>query len=117
MKALSLPILGHLDPEFQKMMDEICDLLRYVFQTSNKMTIPISGTGTAGMESTVSCVAEPGRKMLVAVAGYFAERLAEMGRRHGAEVHTIHKPWGQTFSLQEIEKEISSFKPDIFAIV
>lgn len=86
--------MGHLDPEFLALMDECQELLRQVFGTRNRMTIPISGTGSAGMEAAAVNVIEPGDRVVVAIAGVFGVRLAEQARRNGAEVVTVETEWG-----------------------
>src|SRR3990170_5016441 len=91
LRALGAPLVGHLDPQFLRMMDEVQSLLRYVFQTENELTIPISGTGSAGMEASLCNFIEPGDAVLVAVMGYFGERLFEMATRYGAEVDRLER--------------------------
>ena len=86
MRAMVTPVVGHMDPTFLKLMDRVQDLLRYVFQTANPLTIPISGTGTAAMEAAVANAVEPGDPVLVCVNGYFGGRIAEMARRYGKPV-------------------------------
>jgi len=76
--AMSVPPVGHLDPTFLKVMDEIQDLLRYTWQTENEMTIAVAGTGTAAMEATMANSVEPGDKVLIGVKGYFGNRLVDM---------------------------------------
>ena len=114
---MSTPPLGHLDPAFLKIMDEIQSLLRYVWQTDNPHTIAVSGTGTAAMEATVANSVEPGDVMLVGVAGYFGNRLVDMAGRYGADVRTISKPWGQNFSLDELRAAMSEHRPKILGLV
>ena len=103
LRAMSTPLLGYLDPEFLKMLDETQDLLRYVFQTGNELTLPVSGTGMAGMEAVLSNLLEPGERALVCAAGFFGDRLEEVALRHGAEVTKIEKPWGEVFTPEEID--------------
>src|SRR3970040_1193394 len=103
LRAMSTPLLGYLDPEFLKMLDETQDLLRYVFQTSNELTLPVSGTGMAGMETVLSNLLETGERALVCAAGFFGDRLEEVALRHGAEVTKIEKPWGEVFTPEEID--------------
>ena len=86
--------IGHLDPAYLAMMDEVQELLRYAWQTSNSLTYPVAGTGSAAMEATLANVVEPGDRVLVAVKGYFGHRLVDMARRYGAEVSTITKTLG-----------------------
>jgi len=97
------PLVGHLDPVFLRLMDEVQELLRYVFQTENRLTIPVSGTGSAGMEAALCNFVEPGDPVLIGVNGYFGERLCDMAARYGAEVHRLERPWGEVFSVEEVE--------------
>ncbi|HAC62454.1 MAG TPA: alanine--glyoxylate aminotransferase [Cyanothece sp. UBA12306] len=115
--AMSLPPIGHLDPFYLKMMDEIQGLLRYVWQTNNTLTISVSGTGSAGMEATIANVVEPGDKVLVGVMGYFGHRLVDMASRYGAEVEQLTKPWGQVFSLEELKQGLETHRPQVLALV
>jgi alanine-glyoxylate transaminase/serine-glyoxylate transaminase/serine-pyruvate transaminase len=108
---MNTPLVGHLDPAFLKLMDEIQSLLRYVWQTENSLTIAVSGTGTAAMEGAIANITEPGDVVLVGVNGYFGHRLVDMGRRYGADVPTITKPWGQTFTLDEIRTALETYRP------
>jgi alanine-glyoxylate transaminase/serine-glyoxylate transaminase/serine-pyruvate transaminase len=82
LNAMSSPTIGHLDPEFLGVMKEVQEMLRFVFQTENELTVPISGTGSAGMEAALSNFIEPGDNVLIAVLGYFGERLFEMASRY-----------------------------------
>ena len=93
--ALSRPTLGHLDPAFLAIMDEVRDMQRALFNTSNELTFPMSGTGSAGMETCLVNTIEPGDRVLVAVNGVFGTRLAEVARRARAEVTTVDFEWGQ----------------------
>ena len=100
--ALGLPLLGHLDPEFVALMDETQNYLRYAFQTNNKLTLAVSGTGSAGMETVVVNLIEPGDKMLVCVNGVFGGRMVDVAQRAGAEVTAIERPYGEVFDLSLI---------------
>jgi alanine-glyoxylate transaminase / serine-glyoxylate transaminase / serine-pyruvate transaminase len=117
LQAMNTTPLGHLDPAFLALMDEIQSLLRYVWQTENPHTIAVSGTGTAAMEATLANTVEPGDVVLIGVAGYFGNRLVDMAGRYGADVRTITKPWGQVFSLDEISTALETHKPTILALV
>ncbi|PMB28455.1 alanine--glyoxylate aminotransferase [Fischerella thermalis CCMEE 5208] len=117
LQAMNTPPLGHLDPAFLAVMDEIQSLLRYVWQTENPLTIAVSGTGTAAMEATIANVVEPGDVVLVGVIGYFGNRLADMAGRYGADVRSITKPWGQVFSLDELRTAVQTHRPTILALV
>lgn len=95
LSAMARPTLGHLDPQFLQMMDQINVGLRGVFGTENEMTFPISATGSAGMEASLVNVLEPGDVAIVGVNGVFGKRLAETARRAGATVVSVEAPWGQ----------------------
>jgi len=114
---MSTPVIGHLDPEFLTLMNETQELLRYVFQTKNELTIPISGTGSAGMEAALCNFIEPGDNVLIAVMGYFGERMVDMARRYGAHVDRLDKPWGEIFDPAEIEKQLQQKKYKLLAFV
>lgn len=116
-EAMAQPLVGHLDPYFFEVAGDIRAQLQRVFGTSNETTLAISGTGSAGMETAVSNFVEPGSKLGIFSAGYFAERIAEMGRRHGATVIQWKKPWGATFDDQEAAELIQRDKPDTVAFV
>lgn len=116
-KAMVTPVVGHLDPAFIQVMDRTQGLLRYVMQTDNPLTIPISGTGTAAMEAAIANMVEPGDAVLVCVNGYFGLRLAEMARRYGGTVETITRPWGEVFSLEEIRTALEQRPAKVVAIV
>ena len=111
------PIVGHLDPFFFEVYEEIRRDLRPVFGTKNTFVQVISGTGSAGMEAVLANFVEPGQKLAVFTAGYFAERLVEMGRRHGATVVCSSKPWGETFSEAEAATFLDREKPHAVAFV
>lgn len=117
LRALALPVLGHLDPIFLSVMDDIQQLLRYTFQTKSEFTIPISGTGSAGMEAALSNFIEAGDKVLIGVNGYFGERLAEMAGRYRAQVSRIERPWGEVFDIEEIRTALKKDKFKFLALV
>ena len=116
-RALSAPTLGHLDPELLKIYGEEQELLRYVFQTKNEWTFALSGTGTSGMEAALVNLVEPGDNVLIAIHGYFGERLAEIAARVGGQVDRITRPLGEIFSVDEIESALKQKKYQLFAIV
>eukprot|EP00004_Rigifila_ramosa_P014065 TRINITY_DN3170_c0_g1_i1.p1 TRINITY_DN3170_c0_g1~~TRINITY_DN3170_c0_g1_i1.p1 ORF type:complete len:492 (+),score=67.44 TRINITY_DN3170_c0_g1_i1:954-2429(+) len=115
--AFTAPQTGHMDPTFLTLMDETMELLRYAWQTENPFTIPVSGTGSAAMEACFANLIEEGDKVLVASMGYFGERMIDMAKRYGADVHAIRVPWGQVFSLEELKAAIETHKPALFALV
>lgn len=117
LQAMNTSPLGHLDPAFLALMDEIQSLLRYVWQTENQLTIAVSGTGSAAMEATIANAVEPGDVVLIGVAGYFGNRLVDMAGRYGADVRTMTKPWGQVFSLAELRTALETHRPAILALV
>jgi len=95
LEAMARPTLGHLDPQFLAIMDSVNEKLRMVFGTENRMTFPVSGTGSAGMEAALANVLAPGDTAIVGVNGVFGTRLAEMSRRMGAKVVQVEAPWGE----------------------
>lgn len=107
LRAQSTPLLGHLDPMFVDLMDRTQELLRYVFQTKNPLTFPVSGTGSAAMEAAIANMVEPGDPVLVCINGYFGLRMAEMAQRYGANVRTITRKWGEVFDEDEIKTALS----------
>ncbi|MEP0753311.1 alanine--glyoxylate aminotransferase family protein [Trichocoleus sp. Lan] len=117
LQAMNTPPVGHLDPAFLGLMDEIQMLLRYVWQTENPLTIAVSGTGTAAMEATLANATEPDDVVLVGVNGYFGNRLVDMAGRYGADVRTITKPWGQVFPIEELRTALETHRPAILALV
>ena len=102
MEAFQRPVLGHLDPDFLVVLDEIADRLRAAFQTANALTLPISGTGSAGMEACFVNLLEPGDTVIVGVNGVFGERMCEVARRCGAEVVRVDEPWGRAIDPQRL---------------
>ena len=117
LKALSRTPIGHLDPLYVELMGEVQELLRYAWQTDNRLTLPMSGTGSAAMEATLANTVEPGDTVLVAVKGYFGNRLVDMAGRYRADVKVIEKPWGEAFTKDELEAALIEHKPAILAMV
>ena len=117
LRAMSTPLLGYLDPEFVVMLGETQDMLRQVFQTQNALTLPVSGTGMAGMETVLANLLEPGDQLLVCAAGYFGNRLEEVALRHGAQVTRIEKPWGEVYTPEEVEAALRAHPAKVLAIV
>ena len=117
LQAMATPLVGHLDPYFLKIMDRTQELLRCVFETKNQLTIPVSGTGSAAMETAVANMVEPGDRVLVCVNGYFGLRLAEMAKRYGGDVRTIIRPWGDVFTASEVKEALDAHAAKVVAIV
>jgi len=117
LRAMSTPLVGHLDPAFIEIMDEVQELLRYTFRTDNEWTIPVSGTGSASMEAAIGNLVEPGDRMLAPTNGYFGDRMAEMARRAGGEVVRVDAPWGEPLDPADVEAAFESHQPDVFGFV
>ena len=115
--AMSKPIVGHLDAFFFQVVEDIRGLLRRVFGAKDAFTMAISGTGSAGMETAVANFVEPGSKFAVLANGFFCDRITEMGKRYGAEVVRLEKPWGEAFSGEEAAEFIRTQKPRVVAFV
>jgi len=112
LKVISNCTIGHLDPAMIAMMEELKEMLRYVFQTKNAMTFAVSGPGSLGMEACVNNMVEPGDKTLIAINGVFGTRMAEVSRRAGAEVITIEEEWGTPVDPDKITTALAE-NPDI----
>jgi alanine-glyoxylate transaminase/serine-glyoxylate transaminase/serine-pyruvate transaminase len=117
LKAMSTPLVGYLDPDFFKFMDEVKELLRYVFETTNELTIPVSGTGSAGMEACISNLVEADDEVLVCVNGYFGERMCEIVDRYGGKVRRIETPWGKVTEPALIDEALKSSEAKVVAVV
>ncbi len=117
LRAMATPLVGHMDPEFIELMEEVKTLLRAVFQTENEMTFPVSGTGSAGMETCMVNLLEPGDEILVCINGVFGMRMAEVAKRCGANVHTVETEWGKVFEAGQIEEALSGINPAVVAAV
>ena len=117
LEALARPTIGHLDPVFLRLMDDVRSGLREVFRTKNEMTLAVSGTGSAGMETLFANLVEPGDRVLVCVNGVFGGRMVDVAQRCGAEVEKLEIPWGQVFDQQQVIDAIKRSKPAAVAIV
>jgi alanine-glyoxylate transaminase / serine-glyoxylate transaminase / serine-pyruvate transaminase len=117
LRAMAHPLVGHLDPQFIALMNEVQDMLRLVFQTENKVTVPVSGTGSAAMEASLCNFIEPGDPVLIGVCGYFGERLCEMASRYGAVVRRIDRSPGEVFDVGEFEAELKKEPAKLVAMV
>ena len=113
-QALTSPIIGYLDPAYLKILDQVGDQLRKVFQTRNRMTNAAPGTGTSGMEACVANLIEPGDKILVCVHGYFGDRLRQMVERQGAQITLIEEEWGKPTDPQRVE---AALKADAYKVI
>jgi alanine-glyoxylate transaminase/serine-glyoxylate transaminase/serine-pyruvate transaminase len=117
LESMSQPLLGHLDPEFLRLMEEAKAMLRDVFLTTNEMTFPVSGTGSAGMEFCFVNLIEPGDDVLIAINGVFGVRMAEVAERCGAKVTKVESEWGTIIEPAKIAEALSHSKPKLVAIV
>lgn len=117
LRAMSTPLLGHLDPDFLKIMDETKQLLQYTFQTNNYLTLPVSGTGSAGMEAALCNVIEPGDKVVVCVGGVFGERMCDIVERCGGELIRIDTEWGHVIAPEQVEAVLKKTQVKVVAIV
>ena len=115
--ALSRPTLGHLDGYFIRIMDEIKDQLRRAMGTQNAMTLPLSGTGSAGMEAAFVNTVERGDRVLVLVNGVFGTRMADVAGRLGARVDRLDFDWGHPVEPQAVKEKLDENEYDIVAIV
>jgi alanine-glyoxylate transaminase/serine-glyoxylate transaminase/serine-pyruvate transaminase len=101
-EALSKPLVGHLDPQFLGVMDEMQEMLRRTFLTANELTLAVSGTGSAGMEAILTNLVEPGDQVLVCVNGLFGGRMSDIVERIGGVLHRIDRSWGEVFEPAEV---------------
>jgi alanine-glyoxylate transaminase/serine-glyoxylate transaminase/serine-pyruvate transaminase len=117
LRAMSTPPVGHLDPSFVEIMDEVQELLRYTFRTDNQWTIPVSGTGSASMEAAFANLVEPGDTVLVPTNGYFGGRMASMAERAGGDVVGVEAPWGEPLDPASVADACETHDPDVFGFV
>ena len=115
--AMTANPVGHLDPYFVELMDQTMDALRKVFRTANHHTIPISGTGSAGLEAIMMNLLEPGDEAIVVVNGYFGQRVAELARRAGANLRTVESPPGEVADPAQVEKLLKEKPARVLAFV
>jgi len=107
LQALAAPTIGHLDPEYLRIMDDMRELLKQVFRTRNELTVAMPGTGSSGMETCVVNLVEPGDEMVVCVNGVFGTRMADVAGRCGATVHVVEAPWGEIIEPDAIAKALA----------
>jgi alanine-glyoxylate transaminase/serine-glyoxylate transaminase/serine-pyruvate transaminase len=118
LQAMAQPLVGHLDPVFVKMMDEIKAMLRAVFQTQNDMTFPVSGTGSAGMEFCCVNLIEPGDEVVIGVNGVFGTRMCDVAERCGARVTKVEAEWGRIIEPAKVKEALAKVsKPKLVAVV
>ena len=117
LRAMSTPLVGHLDPAFIVIMKEVQALLRYTFRTENRWTIPVSGTGSAAMEAAFANMVEPGDVVLVPTNGYFGARMDSMARRAGGQVVHVNAPWGEPLDPDDVRAAFEEHRPRVFGFV
>lgn len=117
LKAMTTPMLGYLDADFVEIMDDTVGLLRQVYGTKNSITFPVSGTGTAGMETALTNVIEPGDNVIVGINGYFGNRISDIAERCGATVTPINAEWGDIIKPEQIAGACKQVSPKLVAVV
>ena len=117
LEAMALPVVGHLDPKFLEIMDQNMAMLREVFQTNNRLALPMSGTGSAGMETCFVNLVEPGDNVLIGVNGVFGTRMVDVAQRCGAQVDTVEAEWGTALDAQKFKTALAQKKYQLVAIV
>jgi alanine-glyoxylate transaminase/serine-glyoxylate transaminase/serine-pyruvate transaminase len=117
LRAMATPVIGHLDPAFLQIMDGVMSALRAVFQTTNHHTVPLSATGSAGIEAMMVNLIEPGDDVIVGVIGYFGQRIAEVASRAGANVRLVEAPFGEVIPPERFEAELRRKPAKLVALV
>jgi alanine-glyoxylate transaminase/serine-glyoxylate transaminase/serine-pyruvate transaminase len=117
LQAMAAPCIGHLDPVFLSIMDETQRLLRFLFQTENALTIPVSGTGSAGMETCFVNLVEPGDEVVVCVNGVFGTRMCDIVNRLGAKLIRVDAKWGKTIDPHSVREAVKGKTPKVLAVV
>src|SRR2546429_10002892 len=117
LSAMAAPVLGHLDPLFLQCMDDVQSLLRYVFETENRVTVPISATGSAGMEAALVNIIEPGDEVVVCINGVFGEPMRDIIERAGGTPMVVEARWGEAIDVSKIESALKSSRPRALSLV
>jgi alanine-glyoxylate transaminase/serine-glyoxylate transaminase/serine-pyruvate transaminase len=116
-EAMAQPVVGHLDPFFFQVVEEVRTLLGYAYSTKNEFNVALSGTGSSGMEAAVANFIEPGEKFALLTNGFFGDRIGDMACRHGGNLVRLSKPWGEPFDPQEVREFIRRERPRVVAFV
>ena len=116
-QALAFPLVGHRDPIFLAMMDEVCDLLRLLFGTGNMATFALPGTGGSGMDAALVNLVEPGDTVVIARAGFFADRMVAIARRLTEHVVVIDAEWGHIVPVEQLVAAVREHHPRVLAVV
>lgn len=117
LQTMARSTLGHLDPAYLQIMDQLQQMLRDLFCTQNPMTFAVSGTGSAGMEATIVNLVEPGDRVVVGVNGVFGGRMCDVAQRAGAEVTRVERPWGEVFTATDLKDTLAKVKPKLVCLV
>ncbi|MCB0840017.1 MAG: aminotransferase class V-fold PLP-dependent enzyme, partial [Bacteroidetes bacterium] len=117
LKAMSTPLVGHLDPEFVEIMNEIKQMAKATFQTENELTFVVSAPGSAGMETCLVNLLEPGDEAVICIHGVFGTRMADIASRCGAKVIKVEAPWGQHIEPSQVKEALENSNPKLVAIV
>jgi len=117
LSAMAIPTIGHLDPRFLEIMDQTQELLRELFRTRNRMTFPVSGTGSAAMETALCNILEPGDRLVVGINGVFGGRMRDIGERCGASVHAVESPWGEPIEPARLIEAAGTHQAKAVAVV
>src|SRR6266705_3735052 len=117
LESLSLPVVGHLYPAFLQIMDQNMAMLREVFQTKNRLALPMSGTGSAGMETCFVNLVESGDAVLIGVNGVFGTRMVDVAQRCGAQVDTVEAEWGTALDAQKFKDALGKKRYKLVALV
>jgi alanine-glyoxylate transaminase/serine-glyoxylate transaminase/serine-pyruvate transaminase len=116
-RAAAAPLVGYLDDYYVEVIDDLQELLRYVFRTDNEYTFVVSGIGSAAMETVLANLLEPGETVLVPSNGYFGRRMGQVAERAGAEVVTVEVPWGEPLDPADVEAAFDRHQPTVFGFV
>ncbi|NET31277.1 MAG: alanine--glyoxylate aminotransferase family protein [Cyanothece sp. SIO1E1] len=117
LKAMATPLVGHLDPEFVTIMDEIKTMVQATFQTQNHLTFVVSAPGSAGMETCLVNLLEPGDEVVICIHGVFGGRMTDIAERCGATVTKVEAPWGEPIDPRQVKEALAKTKPKLVAIV
>ncbi len=117
LKAMATPLIGHLDPQFIKIMDGVKEMLRQLFRTDNELTFAVSATGSAGMETCLVNLLEPGDEALICVNGVFGNRMCDIVERCGAKLIRVEAAWGNPIEPVKVKRALGSCRPKLVAVV
>ena len=117
LRSMATPLVGYLDEAYVEVMDEVQELLRYLFGTDNERTFAVSATGSAAMETAFTNLLEPGETVLVPDNGYFGDRMGKVAARAGAEVATVDAPWGEPLDPADVEAAVAEHEPAVVGVV